>query len=127
MATRATKLDFWEAIKKASNGKPLAPWGFDETNLPNVCWLQSVLSTLNPDHEYFDKKYENPTHRVQDHDEMYIDNQDDFFTGLPKPKNRPRKYKKRDITKLADYKPMDRDQARAKVERIVRQKSEMDQ
>ena len=52
--------------------------------------LDCLATMYKGDHEYFKKGYEPPS-RVQEKFIVQIDNQDDFFTGLPKSKGKDRK------------------------------------
>ena len=66
----------------------------------NQKWLLNVLSTLSPDHRYFNKDYY-PTPQEQRNQEyleehrVFVDNADGFFDNLP-----PNKFKGKKKSKL---------------------------
>ena len=67
--------------------------------LPDKQWLIQVLSIFKPDHEIFKKDYLPPIKEIT-MVEKVVDNQDNFFSHLPK------LFKKRDIkgkSRLAEY------------------------
>jgi hypothetical protein len=88
-----------------------------------VEWLQGVLATCNPDHEFFSKGYVKPRVVKVSHPELYVENADDFFTDLPVPKHKGKSHKMgTTVKKMADYKPISQAEAREKVLSIVRQR-----
>ena len=58
--------------------------GFDlESKVqPNKDWLLATLSTLNADHPYFHREYEAPRKVKQVKASLFINNDDEFFSGL---------------------------------------------
>lgn len=51
---------------------------------PDAFFLLALLATMNPNHEIFRKDYVKPRAvRSAVNDSDYVDNPDDFFTGLP--------------------------------------------
>ncbi len=63
--------------------------GFDEDQLPDSRWLLAVLSTLDPDHEFFSKNFVYEAEKKQPAGGVQVvDNQDGFYSGLPTPKRK---------------------------------------
>ena len=65
----------------------LKDFGFSDASKVPVDYLLRCLSTLNPDHKFFDKSYypdEGKTNSKKQlpHDQIVIDNSDGLFTGL---------------------------------------------
>jgi hypothetical protein len=104
----------------------MKPWGFDENTIPNAEWLQKVLSTLNPDHEFFSKKYVRPVVAKVSHPELFVENIDNFFDDLPIPKHKRKSHKMGTVKKIAEYQPISRAEAKEKVQQIVRQRNKLD-
>lgn len=53
---------------------------------PETRWMLAILSTINPEHEFFGKDYVKPrvdSQGINVSSEQMVSNQDGFFTGLP--------------------------------------------
>ena len=51
---------------------------------PDKKWMLAVLSTVNPNHQFFNKDYRPERQRKQKKRKREFDNEDGFFDMLPK-------------------------------------------
>ena len=87
--------------------------------LPDKNWAQSLLSTLKPDHEMFQKGFQYKIYKAARDPTRNINNEDGFFSNLKLSKRKPAKGKKTDIFVNAKAKKQNNVKANPQAQYVV--------